>query len=129
MRTANRIGIYAFMKRRRLTHRSGIACDQRQQQREQAEDFAEVQRMVAEYLQHVGQQSNAGTEEDEPDNVERVGALFAIVGQVQMDQTGPTIPIGRFTKQYPTNSGSVPCIRLSNRRDAWQKGIGASGPD
>jgi hypothetical protein len=56
------------MKRRRLTHRSGIACDQRQR----AEDFAEAQRMIAEYLQHVGQQSNAGTEENEPDNVERL---------------------------------------------------------
>jgi len=42
--------------------------------------------MVAEYLQHIRQQSDAGAEQHQSDNVERFGALFAIVGQMQIDQ-------------------------------------------
>jgi len=36
--------------------------------------------MFTEYLQHVGQQRNTGTEEDEADNIEQMGVLFAVVG-------------------------------------------------
>ena len=42
--------------------------------------------MLAEYLQHIRQQRHAGAEENEPDNVERLRILFAIVRQMQINQ-------------------------------------------
>src|SRR5579872_3972016 len=42
--------------------------------------------MIAEYLQHIRQQSDAGTEENEANDVERLRVLCAIVRQMQMDQ-------------------------------------------
>ena len=41
--------------------------------------------MFAEDLQHVGQQCDAGAEQDEADDIERPGALLAIVRQMQID--------------------------------------------
>src|ERR1700686_4785931 len=47
--------------------------------------------MLAEYLQHVRQQRNAGAKQDQADRIERIG-LFAIVRQMQIDQTQPDEP-------------------------------------
>ena len=41
--------------------------------------------MFTEYLQHVRQQRDAGAEEDEPDHIERMGLLFAVVRQMEID--------------------------------------------
>src|SRR6202789_1264039 len=42
--------------------------------------------MLAEYLQHVRQQCDSGTEEDESDNIEGMCLLFAVVGQMDVDE-------------------------------------------
>ena len=42
--------------------------------------------MLTEYLQYIRQQRHAGAEENEPDNVERLRILFAIVRQMEIDQ-------------------------------------------
>src|ERR1017187_1653517 len=42
--------------------------------------------MFAEDLQYIRQQSDAGAEENESDDIKRVGLLFAVVGQMQMDE-------------------------------------------
>jgi hypothetical protein len=42
--------------------------------------------MVAEHLQHVGQQRDARAEQDEADDVERVALVLAIVGQEAPDR-------------------------------------------
>jgi hypothetical protein len=41
--------------------------------------------VFAEDFEHIGQQRDAGAEEDEADGVERMGLLFAVVGQMQVD--------------------------------------------
>ena len=50
-----------------------ITREQRERNRQQSQDFADAQRMFTEDLQHIRQQSDAGTEEDEPHNIERMG--------------------------------------------------------
>ena len=42
--------------------------------------------MFAEDFQHVRQQPDAGAEENESDHVKRMGVLFAVVGQMQIDE-------------------------------------------
>ena len=42
--------------------------------------------MIAEYLQDIRQQCDAGTEQDEPDDIERLRILLAVIGQMQVDQ-------------------------------------------
>ena len=42
--------------------------------------------MLAEYLQHIRQQSDPRTEQDESDNIERRGPLFAVVRQMQINE-------------------------------------------
>ena len=49
-------------------------------------DFARAQRVLAEHFQHIGKQRDAGAEQDQADDVERIGVLFAIVGQMPIDQ-------------------------------------------
>jgi len=56
--------------------------------------------MIAEYLQHVRQQGDAGTEEDEADDVERLGVRFSIVGQMQIDQDQADDPDGKIDEKY-----------------------------
>ena len=41
--------------------------------------------MFTENLQHIRQQSDAGTKEDQPHNIKRRGSLFAKVGQMHVD--------------------------------------------
>ena len=62
-----------------------VACEQRERNDQQSEDLAHAQGMFPEYFQHVGQQGDPGTEEDEPNDIERVGVLFAIVRQMEID--------------------------------------------
>jgi len=40
--------------------------------------------MLAEYLQHIRQQPDPGPEEDEANDIERRGLLFAVIGQMQV---------------------------------------------
>ena len=49
-----------------------IACQQQDGNRQQPQDLAHAQRMFAEYLQHIGQQRDAGAEEDEAHEIERI---------------------------------------------------------
>ncbi len=51
-----------------------IAGQQRDGNRQQAQDFARAQRVFAEYFQHIGQQRDAGAEQDEADDIERIGS-------------------------------------------------------
>ena len=54
---------------------------------EQADEFGVVlEGVLAEDFEDVGKQRDSGAEEDEADDVERIGALFAIVGQVAIDE-------------------------------------------
>ena len=62
-----------------------IARQQRDGNRQQPQDFAHAQRMFAEHLQHIRQQRDAGAEQDEADNIERI-RFFAVVRQMQIDQ-------------------------------------------
>ncbi len=66
---------------KRLRGVQAVAGEQRERDEEQADDFAGAQRVLAENFEHVGEQRDAGAEEDEADDVERIGVLFAIVGQ------------------------------------------------
>src|ERR1700722_3884007 len=61
-----------------------VAANQRQGNRQQAQDFAGTQRMFAENFQHVRQQGDSGTKQKEPGNIERVGLFLAVVGQMQI---------------------------------------------
>ena len=54
--------------------------------RKQAEDFASAQGMFAEDFEDIGEQGDAGAEEDEAEQVERRCVLLAIVGQMEIDQ-------------------------------------------
>ena len=62
-----------------------VTCEQGERHGQQPQDLAHAQRMLAEDLQHVGEQGDAGAEEDKPDYIERASFLFAIVRQVQID--------------------------------------------
>ena len=63
-----------------------IADEQRQRQRQQAEHLAKRQGVIAEDLQHIGQQGDARAEQDKPDDIERLGVFFAIIGKMQINQ-------------------------------------------
>ena len=45
-----------------------------------------LKRVLAEDFEHIGEQRDAGAEEDQADDVERMRLVFAVVGQVQIDQ-------------------------------------------
>src|ERR1700677_655797 len=45
-----------------------------------------TQGMLAEYLQYIRQQCDPGTEENKSDNIERMGVLFTVVGQMQINE-------------------------------------------
>ena len=42
--------------------------------------------MLPEYLQNIGEECNAGAEQDQTENIERMGVLLPIIRQVQIHQ-------------------------------------------
>ena len=77
-----------------------IAEDERERNRQQPDNFSKRQRVLAEYLQHIRQQRHAGTEQNEPDNVERLGIFFAIIRQMQIDQNEAGDADWKIHKEY-----------------------------
>src|SRR6202020_1308328 len=53
---------------------------------QQSQYLAAAQGRLAEHLEHIGKQSNSRDEQDQPDDIERIIALLAIVGQMPVDQ-------------------------------------------
>ncbi len=54
--------------------------------REQRQHFPAAQRVLAEHLEHIRQQRDAGTEQDEADNVRRMSTTFAVVREIAVHQ-------------------------------------------
>ena len=53
-----------------------VACQQRAREtRQKPQNFASVQRMLAKHLQHVRQQRDAGSEQNQPGHIERIRVL------------------------------------------------------
>src|SRR5882672_8218914 len=56
---------------------------------QQSHDLARAQAVFAEYFQNVGQERDSGAEQHQADDVERVVALLAVVGQMPIDHVQP----------------------------------------
>ena len=76
-----------------------IACEERQGDGQEAQDFARTERVFTEDFQHVGEQRDAGAEQNQADCIERVG-FFAVVGEMAVHHPRrPTSPMGIFRKK------------------------------
>src|SRR6202035_1855169 len=62
-----------------------VRCEQRGGDGEQSQYLAPAQAGFAENFQHIRQQGNAGSEQYQADDVERMIALLAVVGQMSVD--------------------------------------------
>ena len=63
-----------------------VGGEQEQGQNEQADNFAGAQRMLAKNFENIREQRDTRAKEDETDDVERIGVLLAIVGQMAIDE-------------------------------------------
>src|ERR1700721_2057188 len=53
---------------------------------QQSQYLAAAQGRFAEHLEHIGKQRNSRAEQDQPDDIQRVIARLAIIGQMPIDQ-------------------------------------------
>src|SRR5271168_431909 len=63
-----------------------VACEQGERKCQASQDFRRGQRVLSKDFEDVGKQRHAGAEKNQPDYVERIGALLAVVRQVEIDQ-------------------------------------------
>ena len=63
-----------------------VAREENEREREEAEDRARAQRVLAEDLEDVGEEPDAGAEEDPARDVQLVDALGAVVRQAAVDE-------------------------------------------
>jgi hypothetical protein len=55
--------------------------------------------MIAEYLQDIGQQGDAGAEQDESDNIERMRVVFTVIRQMQIHENQTDEPDGNIEEE------------------------------
>ena len=63
-----------------------VGSEKRDGDREKPENFGRAQRMLAKDFQHIGEQRDPGAEKNQADDIKRIGVLFAIVGQMAVDE-------------------------------------------
>jgi len=61
---------------------------------------AELKRVLAEDLEHIRQQCDAGTEENKAGNIDWLRSLLPIIRQIQMDQNQAGDPNWQIHKEY-----------------------------
>src|ERR1700676_1854117 len=101
-----------------------VAANQRQGNRQQSQNFACTQRMFAENLQHVRQQRDSGTKQNEPDNIERLGIFLAVVGQMQIHHQQTDEP---YRNVHEKNKSPVQVANDQSAGNWSQHGTNQSG--
>ncbi len=76
-----------------------VSREQRKRQRQQSAHLSRTQSVLAEYLEHIRQQCDPATEQDQADDIERVAFFRAIVGQMQVDEDQTGQPDGNVEKE------------------------------
>src|ERR1700733_6609531 len=66
-----------------------------------------IERVFAEHFKHVGEQTDAGTKQNQSGHIERIGVLFAIIRQVKVDQA-QTREANRYVYEEDQSPVKVP---------------------
>ena len=119
--------------KRRPRRAKSIAGQQQGGNRQHAQHFAPAQRVLAEHLQYIRQQSDAGTEQQQSGDIQRMRMLLAIVRQVEIDheqarsgrsecsrrRSRASESIRRSIRRRPVRASGQP--GWESRRSSWRE--------